>query len=1091
MDGQVELQLQHPHRLIRASAGSGKTYQLTQHYLELLRRGAGVDAILATTFTRKAAGEILGRLVRVVIDQAEREAADPTPTTDPRDLPREMRRKPFGQILDELTAGLHRVGVSTIDSFFHRLGGGFRFELDLPLEPRLIEEGSPEAAALRAEAITTVLAEASADDAAFNALLDLLRRLHHDQAARSVTQAIDRIVVEHAEVYRAAPDAERWGTLEPVGLLDEAGLLRQRQRWQDMEPDLPTTAKGTPNKVWQNAWLAAGQAADGGDWDQLIASGLLKKILGGETRFSTADIPEAWVVAAQPWINHCRGVLIERINRQTSATHELMRRFALAYEQLRARRGVMLFSDMAHRLAGGVLAGRTLSDDQVLTEVYFRLDAAVTHLLLDEFQDTSLDQWSVLEPFVEQIGAVGDGSRSLFVVGDTKQAIYGWRGGCVELFESVKHRVPLLKEESLAVSFRSSQRVLDAVNAVFTDLPGHATLVDKGTPTDLEAAAAWADSYQTHRAHHADRPGVVVLACSPAGEDSAPADPDTDHEDADADRPANAHEAYVAQQVAELHARTGSRSIGVLTRTNPMVRRLLHELRRAGLPASGEGGNSIADAPAVAAVLSAMQMADHPGDSASAFHLLNSPLGAVLRMTRLHQADRVARAIRRQLLDTGYAATTAAWTASLAPHADPADLAKLTRLVRLAEQYQAGLAPAAQLRPARFVDFIEGTRVEEPTPSPIRVMTIHRSKGLEFDAVVLPELDAPFSNRFDTLTDRPDPTGPIHAVFRGANAQTRSLAPRLQDAYDQQQYRQRLEDFCTLYVAMTRARHGLYPILRPSITAKGKPASPRLASAWILRDALGDPAPGQPIVTGDPGWMLHDPPTTQPPPAGELPVSTPPAPAPLRLTLAHGQPARRHRTAVQPSQLHADRTVDVAELLATRTAPALTRGTDLHQALENFTYVDDTTTHPPPDSPPDPRLTDALQHPAVRASLTRRYPQEELWRERSFMVQIDGRLIRGSFDRLAIARDPAGHATAAHLIDFKSDRVPAEGPILGERVEAYRPQVQAYCRALSQMLNLAPRQITAELLFLGPGVAVPIDPPPPRRQPASDRAAAR
>ena len=74
--------------------------------------------------------------------------------------------------------------------------------------------------------------------------------------------------------------------------------------------------------------------------------------------------------------------------------------------------------------------------------MYFRLDAAVTHLLLDEFQDTSLEQWQVLSPFAEEVAAHADGGRELLVVGDTKQAIYGWRGGCVELFDVVEAMVP-------------------------------------------------------------------------------------------------------------------------------------------------------------------------------------------------------------------------------------------------------------------------------------------------------------------------------------------------------------------------------------------------------------------------------------------------------------------------------------------------------------------------------------------------------------------------------------------------------------------------------------------------------------------------
>ena len=129
-------------RLIRASAGAGKTYRLTHHYLDLLRRGASVESILATTFTRKAAGEILGRLVRTLCEEAE-DGAKSNRTHDPR-----LKSSP--ELLDAVTRQLHRIGVATIDGFFHRLGSGFRFELDLPLEPRLIEEGSAEAAALRA-----------------------------------------------------------------------------------------------------------------------------------------------------------------------------------------------------------------------------------------------------------------------------------------------------------------------------------------------------------------------------------------------------------------------------------------------------------------------------------------------------------------------------------------------------------------------------------------------------------------------------------------------------------------------------------------------------------------------------------------------------------------------------------------------------------------------------------------------------------------------------------------------------------------------------------------------------------------------------
>ncbi len=1078
---------QSPHRIIRASAGAGKTYQLTQHTLELLRRGAAVDSILATTFTRKAAGEILSRLVRVLLAEAKKERQHPETVSAPEDEPDPAkRRKPYRQVLDEVTRNLHRVGVSTIDSFFHRLGGGFRFELDLPLEPRLIEEGSPEAAALRAEAITAVLAEASADDTTFRALLDLLRRLHHDQTTRSVTRAIDDIVMDHAEIYRAAPEAETWNTLQPRGLMDASQLQDQLARWRQMREALPLTGKGLPNKTWEKSWVATGQAAAAGDWDSVIDAGILKKIVNGEAKFGTAAISDHWIDAAQPWINHARATLIEQINRQTSATHELMRRFALVYERLRARRGVMLFSDMAHRLAGGLLAGRDVREAEVLTEIYFRLDAAVTHLLLDEFQDTSLDQWQVLEPFVDQIGSTGDGSRSLLVVGDSKQAIYGWRGGCVELFDTVEQNVSWIQRESLAVSWRSSPTVLDAVNRVFGGLADWPTLVDSGEAIDAEAAAQWAAGFEPHRAAYDDRPGVVVLDSSPVPDEPKPKSAwsdrdaaDSDHEEGDEDLtlPASSHEAFVAQQIKDIYQRTGARSLGVLTRGNKMVRRLLHELQSQGLPASGEGGNPIADVPAVAAVLSALQMADHPGDSAAVFHTLNSPMGRVVSLSRMADAAAAARRIRQFLLRDGYAQTIARWTTALAPHADAADLGKLARLVGLAEQYEAGLAASQQLRPARFVDFIEGTEVEEPSPSPIRVMTIHRSKGLEFDTVVLPELDAGFSNRFATLTDRPDPTGPIEAVFRGVNLQTRRLDAALERAYDQRRRRQRLEDFCTLYVAMTRARHGLYLLVKPAENAEGKVRKVGLCPAGILRDALGNPDDER-LVWGNENWMLGDrdaaaAETDESADRNDAVAKVEKNTVALRVRLQHAETPRRHRSALLPSQLHGQGHVVVADLLAITPRTALERGDSIHAALESIAYLEEIEAAPAEfESVAGAEAT--LSHPAVRTALSRRYEQEDLWRERAFVVAVDGKLMRGSFDRVAIQRDAAGRATAAHLIDFKSDRVEPGSHALAQRIETYRPQVAAYRTALGRILRLDEADITAELIFTTAGVSIKI-----------------
>src|ERR1700722_16459157 len=116
-------------QVIRASAGSGKTHQLTTRYLALLAAGVEADAILATTFTRKAAGEILDRVLeRLAVAAGDAAAA--------KQLASQIGAENFGQpdfvrLLRRLLQNLHRVRIGTLDSFFMALAGSFSFELGL------------------------------------------------------------------------------------------------------------------------------------------------------------------------------------------------------------------------------------------------------------------------------------------------------------------------------------------------------------------------------------------------------------------------------------------------------------------------------------------------------------------------------------------------------------------------------------------------------------------------------------------------------------------------------------------------------------------------------------------------------------------------------------------------------------------------------------------------------------------------------------------------------------------------------------------------------------------------------------------------
>jgi ATP-dependent exoDNAse (exonuclease V) beta subunit len=176
-----------PHLLIRASAGTGKTFQLSNRFLSLLASGVACDDILATTFTRKAAGEILDRILFRLADAATSEAAR-------RELGGYLGRGTFSRedclaLLARTTRNLHRLRVSTLDSFFMAIAGSFSLELGLPADWEIVEEITD--AALRAEAIRAALANDATSD-----LLTLVHLLTKGETTRSISRVVQSTIAD-------------------------------------------------------------------------------------------------------------------------------------------------------------------------------------------------------------------------------------------------------------------------------------------------------------------------------------------------------------------------------------------------------------------------------------------------------------------------------------------------------------------------------------------------------------------------------------------------------------------------------------------------------------------------------------------------------------------------------------------------------------------------------------------------------------------------------------------------------------------------------------------------------------------------------
>ncbi len=1068
------------HEVIRASAGAGKTYALTTRYLRLLREGHEPPSILATTFTRKAAGEILGRvltrLARAATDKAEAAALA-------RDIGSDVTCDTCRAMLSRVARGLHRLSISTLDSFFSKLSRSFAYELDIPLDAWLVAQSDPLAVQMRLRAIESMLA---AED--MHVLLDLLQRLHHDSAQRGVTQTIDRIVADLEDVYRQARDERLWRQIPVTEEFDRDALERLIAVIGAMSPLLPRTQKGETNKTWANAWSKLMAALQSRDWDGVLGNGLVAACASGV--YSKVPLTDTWRETLEPLYDHARAMVLNAHAARTAATFDLMRRFHDQYEQLKRSQRVLHFADLPRRLVDGLLA----SDALQLEDVYFRLDGRVTHLMLDEFQDTSLEQWQVLMPLAAEITAHGDveygSTRSFFCVGDVKQAIYGWRGGVAEIFDHIEQQLHLPDEarRSLNVSWRSSQVVLDVVNRTFESLTGNPALEKVA-----DAADAWAARFEAHRAAK-DLPGHVTLETSLPKEAAAHATGDDD-EDPDAVAVASPHEQHAAGRIAAIARDAPGMSIGVLVRKNKQATMLLDLLRQRGVAASGESGTPLDDDPAVAVILSALHLADHPADSRCAFHIVNSPMSDVLDLHSIAPSPCAAAAsdIRRRLLTEGYAGLVAAWARQLAPSCDARGVTRLTQLVELADAYE----PSLTLRTRHFIDYVQAAAVEEPSPARVRVMTVHKAKGLEFDIVVLPALRDAIGHvgNGEVYIDRPTPTQPVAAVYRATNEPTRALHEPMQQAWEQERTRRLEDDLSGLYVAMTRARQALHMIVEPiTRTSKGAIGAIGWSSpsyAAILRRALsrlgeGESVDGREMLfeDGNPDWhrrgaapAAHEAATARP----VATVSLPDVPA----------QARRQWRRRSPSSLEGAGRVQAREVLQLDRAAGRGVGLVLHACFEQVQWLDETV------QPSDaellaaareaasgieerelarliarfrhicrmPEVVAALSRPALDKSEALDGPHNEL----PFAARVGDALLQGRFDRVVIVRR-GGRPTRAEVVDFKSDAV--DETALAARVEHYRPQVQAYRAALGTMLALAEDAIEVRLLFTSTGRCV-------------------
>jgi hypothetical protein len=531
--------------------------------------------------------------------------------------------------------------------------------------------------------------------------------------------------------------------------------------------------------------------------------------------------------------------------------------------------------------------------------------------------------------------------------------------------------------------------------------------------------------------------------------------------------------------------------------------------------ALGPGGATVDDAAPVAGVLSVLRLADHPDDTISRYHVASTPLGELLGY-RDHTDDtaarRMARHVRGRLLRHGYGPTIAGWVRDLAPRVSAAELRRLRQLVELGFRWQ----DRPGLRPDEFVQFARTERVADPREAAVQVMTVHQAKGLEFDAVFLPDLEESLTGGGrggeTALPERDLATGRIRRVFPYVKTDLRPLVPEVEEAVRQHRTAEIRDALSWLYVAVTRARHSL----RLLVAGDGE-SGPGTAKtpARVVRAALGcaDEAVSEGEVLyeeGDPRWHEEamrrreeredEEAKGEAEGAAEVAAEVTAEVEPT-LRIDPERPRTRMLGRRSPSDLEGGDRVEVSRLLRLDSPDATRRGSVVHRWCQELDWIEDGLPgeaallrlghRVAPELGEDTlealarRFRRCMDEPAVRKALSRRRAVEwageigsgtgavvEVATERRFAFRHRDEVISGLMDRLVLARSrEGGPVVGAEVLDFKTDDLaPDDEDALADRVELYRPQIQAYRRGIASLYGLEPDDVAARLLFLAPGV---------------------
>ncbi|MBO4916808.1 MAG: UvrD-helicase domain-containing protein [Bacteroidales bacterium] len=811
-------------KILKASAGSGKTYNLAREYISILLGSIDRHAyrhVLAVTFTNKATAEMKSRILKELhLLATDPESSGyfkdfvPVPCKDVETLRSRARR-----ILVDILHDYGSFYVSTIDKFFQmtlkafsrEVGQFASYQIELDRKALVhesvdrildgITEDSTELIGRLNEGVMAQLRQGKRVNLE-RGLYDMAEKLKNEERReRSETLGIDPAVAfseENLAAVRAECDRVIDAFAAALGdaaravlaVLDEAGVppsesnnhfLSQVENYVDIVPGR-TVEKPTA------AFML--KAADSSSW---FAKAKAKKYLPLVEGVLEGPLGDFCAMFDTPMKMYNTAVLL----REQAFSLRLAGDFYREFDALLKEKNVLGIDDSNTLL-------RDIIDGSDAPFVYEKMGVRFEDFLLDEFQDTSTIQWQNFLPLLRESDASG---RPNLVVGDVKQSIYRWRGSDWNLLATrLPEQFRGADVKTLDCNWRSCEAIV-RFNNTFFEYAAEAVGVE-GIYSDVKQEVCASDSQEGY---------VRLTFCDgPDQEDQAVLD--------------SLNEAYAAG------AKYGD--MAVLVRNNAEGGRIAAFLMEAGIPVISDDSLRLKSSVTVRRLVSLLSCMENPDDSVSSY--LASSMN-ISFPEGYHSLTDLCEGLLREMFDH-----------------DPSCFEGEALYIQSFMDYLQDWCAANGNGLMRFLKDWNDQGTDPFLSSPsggdsVRIMTIHKSKGLEFPYVVFPYAekvrfykgDWHWCRPADAADEFPASSGAIFPVCLTKGAADTAFSPD----YEKERSLQVVDNLNTFYVALTRAEKSLHVIAcKPSAASKKEGPSD---FSQVLRIFAGTDPLMQEILTGE------------------------------------------------------------------------------------------------------------------------------------------------------------------------------------------------------------------------------------------------